>query len=97
MFFIYLLFRYRVPMLARHKKRCHELRRLLDTVDRESHGQIGELSAFLNAEISEDLTYVQVPTLVPEQVLSYLDLSVTDDANAYGIRPHLRTPCHGSH
>jgi hypothetical protein len=26
MFFVYLLYRYRVPELARHKKRCHQVR-----------------------------------------------------------------------
>jgi hypothetical protein len=76
MFFIYLLYRYRVPTLARRKKRCHQLRRLLDTVDRESHGQMNELNAFLYSETSDDLTYAQMPTIVLEQVVSYLDLSV---------------------
>jgi hypothetical protein len=75
-FFVYLLYRYRVPTLARRKKRCHQLRRLLDTVDRESHGQMDELNAFLNSETSDDLTYAQVPTMVLEQVVSYLDLSI---------------------
>ena len=76
MFFVWLLYRYRVPTLARHKKRCHELRRVLVTVNDESHGQMEELEAFLKAETSEDLTYAQLPTIVLEQVASYLDVSV---------------------
>ena len=87
MFFVWLLYRYRVPTLARHKKRCHELRRLLEMVAWESHGQMDELVAFLNAETSEDLTYAQVPTIVLEQVVSYLDLSVTDGDSSNGAPP----------
>ena len=90
MFFVWLLYRYRVPELARHKKRCHQLRRLLLTVNDESHGQMDELVAFLNAETSEDLTYAQVPTSVLEQVVSYLDLSVEPDAG--GTPTPLVTP-----
>ena len=84
MFFVYLLYRYRVPTLARHKKRCHQLRRLLETVNYESHGQMDELATFLNAEGSEELTYEQVPDSVLEQVLSYLDLSVATDTATDG-------------
>jgi hypothetical protein len=46
-----------------------------------------ELVAFLNAETSEDLTYAQVPTIVLEQVVSYLDLSVTDGDSSNGAPP----------
>ena len=96
MFFVWLLYRYRVPELARYKKRSHQLRRLLDTVDRESHGQMDELAAFLNAETSEDLTYAQVPTIVLEQVVSYLDLSVAAaDVDANGTLQD--APHRGSH
>ena len=96
MFFVWLLYRYRVPELARYKKRSHQLRRLLDTVDRESHGQMDELAAFLNAETSDDLTYAQVPTLVLEQVVSYLDVSVAAaDVDANGT--HQDAPHRGSH
>jgi len=90
MFFVWLLYRYRVPTLARHKKRCHELRRLLLTVNDESHGQMEELEAFLKAETSEDLTYAQLPTVVLEQVVYYLDLSVaTSDVDSNGAPPDL--------
>jgi hypothetical protein len=90
MLFVYLLYRYRVPTLARQKKRCHQLRRLLETVNYESHGQMDELATFLNAESSEELTYEQVPDSVLEKVLSYLDLSVaTDTATDGASRTHL--------
>ena len=91
MFFVYLLYRYRVPAIARYKKRCHQLRRVLDTVDRESHGQINELRLFLDAETSEDLTYEQLPAIVLEHVLSYLHLTVAPNAAADGT-----SPSHGS-
>ena len=85
MFFVYLLYRYRVPALARYKKRCHQLRRVLDTVDRESHGQMDGLATFLNAEASEDRTYEQLPSTVLAHVISYLVLSVAaDDASSEG-------------
>jgi hypothetical protein len=88
MFFVYLLYRYRVPAIARYKKRCHQLRRVLDTVDRESHGQINELRLFLDAETSEDLTYEQLPAIVLEHVLSYLHLTViAPNAAADGTSP----------
>jgi hypothetical protein len=92
MFFVYLLYRYRVPALARHKKRCHQLRRVLETVSWESHGQMDELAAFLNAESSEDLTYEQLPAIVLEQVISSLNVTVTPNAAATGT-----SPSHGSH
>jgi hypothetical protein len=89
MFFVYLLYRYRVPAIARYKKRCHQLRRVLDTVDRESHGQISELRLFLDAETSEDLTYEQLPAIALEHVLSNLGLTVTPNAAADGTsQPH---------
>ena len=89
MFFVYLLYRYRVPAIARYKKRCHQLRRVLDTVDRESHGQMDGLATFLNAETSEDLTYDQLPCIVLEKVISDLDLTViaADDAAPDGTSP----------
>jgi hypothetical protein len=87
MFFVYLLYRYRVPAIARYKKRCHQLRRVLDTVDRESHGQINELRLFLDAETSEDLTYEQLPAIVLEHVLSYLTVIADDAAGADGTSP----------
>jgi hypothetical protein len=88
MFFVYLLYRYRVPALARYKKRCHQLRRVLDTVDRESHGLMDELATFLNTETSEDLTYEQLPCIVLEKVISYLGLSViTPTAAGDGTSP----------
>ena len=90
MFFVWLLYRYRVPELARYKKRCHQLRRLLEMVAMESHGKLDELVAFLNAETSEDLTYAQLPTVVLEQVVYYLDLSVaTSDVDSNGAPPDL--------
>jgi hypothetical protein len=92
MFFVYLLYRYRVPELARHKKRCHQLRRVLETVNYESHGQMDELAMYLLAEASEDLTYEQLPCIVLEKVISYLDLTVVaDDAPVDGTsQPHGR-------
>ena len=87
MFFVYLLYRYRVPALARHKKRCHQLRRVLETVSWESHGQMDELAAFLNAETSEDLTYEQLSSIVLEKVVSYLNLTVAPNAAADGTSP----------
>ena len=91
MFFVYLLYRYRVPAIARYKKRCHQLRRVLDTVDRESHGQMDGLATFLNAETSEDLTYEQLSSIVLEHVISYLGLTVIAvDAAVDGTSPRPR-------
>jgi hypothetical protein len=89
MFFVYLLYRYRVPAIARYKKRCHQLRRVLDTVNYESHGQMDELAMYLLAETSEDLTYEQLSSIVLEKVVSYLHLTViaNDAAGADGTSP----------
>ena len=38
--FLFLLFRYKVPQIARHKRRCHALRRVLEQVLLESQGKL---------------------------------------------------------
>jgi hypothetical protein len=38
--FLFLLYRYKVPMIARHKRRCHALRRVLVEVYYEAHSKL---------------------------------------------------------
>jgi hypothetical protein len=38
--FLFLLFRYNVPQIARHKRRCHALRRVLEQVLLEAQGTL---------------------------------------------------------
>ena len=41
-----LLYRYKVPKIARHKRRCHALRCVLEKVFFEAHGDLPELKRF---------------------------------------------------
>ena len=38
--FLFLLYRYKVPMIARHKRRCHALRRVLEQVNYGAHDKL---------------------------------------------------------